>query len=144
MIIEMNSGDPLVMLIDESATDNKVNTKMLMHYGFSQRVSVFNNTKDALSYLRAATANEQDHSRVPCIIFVSCKLFLNKEMPFMKAYNELPKELKLKCKIVMLSGFADAGTAVKERSIFMQLNKPLIGRDVESLASSMRAYAQAV
>jgi len=114
-----------VMFIDDNELDNFINKKLIESENFAAEVQTYLSAPEALAYLKS---NATDAALLPDIIFLDIIMPVMDGFAFLEEYARLPENLKLKCKIVMLStteSFTELNRANQNKYVRKFLNKPL-------------------
>ncbi len=121
-----------VLIIEDSAIDIFINTKVINQSGLSEEVISLPSARDALMYLEISASR----NILPNIIFLDIRMPDMDGFEFMVEFAKLSEEIKTKCKVVMLSSTIDPIELDKARSnelIFAFIPKPLTRLKVEEL-----------
>ncbi len=121
----------LVMVVDDSETDNAMNMQVISNNGFCNEVKTQTSAKKTLEYLRTTPADE-----LPDVIFLDIVMPEMDGFAFLTEFEKLPQDVHRKCKIVLLSSsdsFKDLNRANKNRFVKRFLNKPLTGTMLQAI-----------
>lgn len=125
-----------VWVIDDDELSNFLNETILKTQQLAQSIISFTTIDEALSSLNLASRQEIDFPDV---------ILLDMEMPgldgwdFLEKFNEVPKEVKGKCRLYMLSSSlneVDALKARKHEDVCDFIVKPLTVKNVEAIKAS--------
>ncbi len=122
-----------VMLVDDNEIDNIINEKIIEANEFADQVLVFQTGQDALDYLRENQADVED---LPEIVFLDINMPVMDGFQFLSDFEQLPNEVRERCKIIMLSSSIspkDIDRAASSRFVRKYLNKPLNARYLEAI-----------
>lgn len=95
----------LVMLVDDSDTDNFINKRILELSGFGYRIEIKNSGKSALEYLEAM---QDDEENIPDVLFLDINMPVISGFIFLYEFEKLPEQVKKKCQIVILTSSEDS------------------------------------
>jgi len=132
--IENKKANSAVILIDDSAIDNFVNTKIITRYQFANDIFVFSKPLKALKYLTDLDINLIDE--IPFMLFLDLDMPEMNGFEFLEAFSLLPDKLKNHIKIIILTSScnpADNERCIKYNSVVAYFNKPLIKSNLDSL-----------
>ncbi|HEX8548118.1 MAG TPA: response regulator [Cytophagaceae bacterium] len=120
---ENNVG--LVMLVDDSDTDNFINRRVLEISKFSSKIVVKDSGRSGLEYLEA---NKDDVTKLPDLIFLDINMPIVDGFVFLYEFENLSDEIRGKCKIIILSSSdnkRDIDRLVDNRYVVNFITKPL-------------------
>lgn len=132
--IENKKESSSVILIDDSAIDNFVNTKIITRYQFANDIFVFSKPLKALRYLTDLDLELTDE--IPFMLFLDLDMPAMNGFEFLDAFSLLFDTLKNHIKIVVLTSScnpADNERCSKYNSVVAYFNKPLIKSNLDSL-----------
>lgn len=112
-----------VMLIDDDPVNNMLNQQLISKGAFASKTTAFTTAAEALEFLSNAPAEEW-----PSILFLDIIMPEMDGFAFLEAFSNLPVEVSIKCKVVLLSSsesFEHLNKANKNRLVRKFLNKPL-------------------
>ena len=115
----------LIMLVDDSDTDNFINKRILELASFGYRIEIKNSGKSALEYLESM---KDDQENIPDVLFLDINMPVVSGFVFLYEFEKLPKEVKQKCKIVVLTSSEDQRDIKKimdNQLVKLYLTKPL-------------------
>ena len=114
-----------VLLVDDYEIDNIIHEKLIQASNFAENIIVRQSGDDAIDFLNnEAVKNNQ----IPDLIFLDIRMHLGDGFEFLEKYSELPNEILIKTKIVMLTSSLDDRDyerALKNRFVKFLLTKPL-------------------
>lgn len=125
-----------VWLIDDDELSNFLNEAILNTQQFAQSIVTFTSIDDALNSLNLTVRQEMDFPDV---------ILLDMEMPgldgwdFLEKFSEVPKEVKGKCRLFMLSSSlseADGSRARQHEDVCNFIVKPLTIKEVKAIKDS--------
>lgn len=132
--VENKKAKSSVILVDDSAIDNFVNTKIITRYQFANDIFVFSKPFKALKYLTDLDIKLTDE--IPFVLFLDLDMPEMNGFEFLDAFNLLPDKLKKNMKIAVLTSScnpADNERCSKNKSVVAYFNKPLIKSNLDSL-----------
>lgn len=121
----------LVLVVDDSETDNAMNTQVISTNGFCNEVKTQTSAKKALEYLRTTPADQ-----LPDVVFLDIVMPEMDGFAFLGEFEKLPEAVHSKCKIILLSSsdsFKDLNRANKSKFVKRFLNKPLTGNMLQAI-----------
>ena len=125
MELDIANRKELVMIIDDTLIDQFVAERMIVLYGFSKRVIVFESGISALEYLSRPDLLDDE---IPQVIFLDIRMPEMDGFEYLDAYAILDEKVKSKIKIVMLtSSFSESDRERANSSKYVNyfLTKPL-------------------
>jgi CheY-like chemotaxis protein len=96
-----------VLLVDDNEIDNFISRRVIEKAGFADHIDIRISGREALDFLKANAENEK---LLPDIIFLDLNMPVVDGFLFLFEYDDLPGEVKRKCKIVVLSSVLDDKT----------------------------------
>jgi CheY-like chemotaxis protein len=114
-----------VMVIDDNEIDLYIAEMVMETVGFAEKVICVGSAKEALTYLKPLNENTEE---LPNLIFLDINMPEMTGFDFLKAYEDLPENIKKKCIIMMLTSSLDEDDRMQaESNQFVRkfLNKPL-------------------
>ena len=93
-----------VMIIDDNAIDRYITSRMVMKNKFGKKVLEYCDARKALQYLQE---NQQDLEAMPQVILVDIYMPLMSGLEFLEGYAELPRAVRKRCKIYVISSSLD-------------------------------------
>lgn len=96
----MERNPDLVMLVDDSDTDNFISRRVLEISGFAKRILIKDSGRSALEYLDANKDNAQE---LPDLIFLDINMPIVDGFVFLFEFEGMSDLIKEKCKIIILS-----------------------------------------
>lgn len=94
----------LLVLIDDSPFDLKINTRIAEHAGLFREVLRFSSGKSALEYL---LENQNIPEKLPSLILLDIQMPEMNGFEFVQHYAQLPAAAREKCKLAILSSTDD-------------------------------------
>lgn len=89
-----------VLLVDDCEADQLIARKIMQITGFAKDVVVKNSGQSALDFLKDARNHPTD---IPDVIFLDLNMPILDGISFLRAFEDLPNEVKENCKIIVLS-----------------------------------------
>ena len=133
----MSSFLKTVLLVDDYEIDNIIHEKLIQANNFAENIIVRQSGDDAIDFLNnEAVKNNQ----IPDLIFLDIRMHLGDGFEFLEKYPELPEEILIKTKIVMLTSSLDDRDherALKNRFVKLLLIKPLSFVQLEDLKTRL-------
>jgi len=129
----ITKGFELVMLIDDSSTDNFINERVIQMSGFSRQIITKDTGRIALEYLKT---NIENSDKIPEVIFLDLNMPVVNGFAFLNEFKNLPENIKKISKIVILTSSEKIEDidAVKELPIIMDyISKPLSEKSLQNL-----------
>ena len=129
------------LLVDDDATTNHVNKRLLDRSGVSGEVRVALNGKEALKYLKALA--EQEQPLRPDLILLDLKMDQMDGFLFLDHYTQLPASQKARMLVALTSSasFYDLARLKKYPDVADHIYKPLTEAHVQSFAESLAETA---
>ena len=90
----------LIMLVDDSDTDNFINRRVLEISGFTKKIVIKDSGRSALDYLND---NQNNVSELPELIFLDINMPIVDGFVFLYEFGEMSQEVRNRCKIIILS-----------------------------------------
>lgn len=126
-----------VMLVDDNELDNFINQKIIESSSFAERIYVNTSGASALDFLKNLLVNKKmTKALLPDLIFLDINMPLMDGFQFIDEYNKLPKEIKQKTKIIILTTSIcgrDKEMALKYGDAISFINKPLTEESLSNL-----------
>lgn len=119
------------VLIDDSDIDLFIQRRFLEVYNFSNQLFLYKSAEEALAWLRAINGEP-----APDIIFLDLNMPENDGFAFLKDFNDLPKSVTSKSRIVVLTSSnsaLDREQALSHDNVIQFITKPLKQTDIEEL-----------
>lgn len=126
----------IVLLIDDSDIDSMVNKRVIEKAGLSSVVVAKNSAQSAYEYLLEIASDKVE--LIPDTIFLDIRMPEMDGFGFLELFENLPKSIHAKSKIVMLSSSIDSEDykkAMDNRFVKQFLNKPLHKESVINLTN---------
>lgn len=121
----------LVMLVDDNDTDNFINKRIIELTNFASNIEIKNSGKSALEYLEQ---NKNDDDKLPNLIFLDINMPIVDGFVFLYEFENFPKNVKEKCKVVILSSSdnkRDIDKIVNNNYVIKFITKPLTEEELE-------------
>ncbi len=115
----------LVMLVDDNDTDNFINKRIIELTNFATKIEIKNSGKSALEYL---TKEQNNIDKLPDLIFLDINMPIVDGFVFLYEFEHYPKQIKEKCKIIILSSSdnkRDIDKIVNNDFVIKFITKPL-------------------
>ena len=126
-------GLELVMLIDDSSTDNFINERVIQMSGFSRKIITQTKGRGGLDYL---LAKKENMSEIPELIFLDLNMPVVNGFAFLEEFKNLPEEVKIKSRIVILTSsekIEDIDEVKEHPLIIDYISKPLSEKSLQNL-----------
>jgi CheY-like chemotaxis protein len=126
------------MLIDDNEIDNLINQKMIESVNLCENILVYSGARSALEYLK----NIESIKNIPKDVLLPEYIFLDVDMPFMDGFQfmdefrKLSDEVKVNCKIILLTSSIDPKDiqkSKKDKFIMKYLTKPLTQENLKKI-----------
>ncbi len=127
----------LAMIVDDNEIDNLVGTKMIEHALCASKIINFYCAQSALKYLNK---NIYQLDQIPDIIFLDINMPEMNGFEFLDRFNALPRSLKDKCKIVMLTSSidrSDINNTLSHSCVTNFISKPLSIKALHKLKENL-------
>lgn len=114
-----------LMIIDDSAIDLFISSRMITKNNFSNEILQYTNAWEALQYLKD---NQENITALPEIIFLGIYIPMMSGFEFLDEYDQLSDTLKNHCKTYVLSSSldkADLSRAQNNKNVVGFLAKPI-------------------
>ncbi len=131
--METHFQDKHILLIDDDAVSNMINTKIIKK-NFDFTVNAFTNAKVALDQLMHWTKSANGES--PQIIFLDINMPLMDGWEFLEEYQKFPESLLSICKVYMLTSSIDLDDIEKAKTYPLVsdfISKPLTSEKLRNL-----------
>lgn len=115
----------MVMLVDDSDTDNFINKRVIELSKFTAQILIKNSGRSALEYL---AEHEHQPERLPNLIFLDINMPIVDGFVFLYEFEEFPEAIKNHCKIIILSSSnskRDIDRIIDNRYVVDFITKPL-------------------
>lgn len=126
-----------VLLIDDSEIDNFINKTVLSKSDLISEIFVKSSGSEALEFLE----NLKDiPDSFPDYIFLDIRMPIMDGFQFMEEYSRLPKEVKNRCKVYILSSSIDPIDLEKAKNyedVERHLTKPLAHHSINVLINNI-------
>lgn len=119
------------LLIDDSDIDLFIQRRFLEVYNFSDELFLYKSAEEALAWLQ-----NMNGAVPPDIIFLDLNMPESDGFSFLDDFMELPENIKLKSKIVVLTSSnsaKDREQAFSYKNVIQFITKPLKQTDIEEL-----------
>jgi CheY-like chemotaxis protein len=126
---------PLIMLVDDSAIDNFVNSKILKRYGFSDNIMAYTKTRNALRYLLKINPHTP-YEEIPSFIFLDLNMPEIDGFEFLATFALLSDKIKKQVRVVVLTSSInpmDVETCHKYDFVLTFLYKPLVKSNLDAI-----------
>lgn len=131
--MEVQTGNKGIMLIDDDAVTNMLNTKIIkMNFNFDVRD--YANAQVALEQLKQCCQSFPE--KLPFIIFLDINMPIMDGWEFLEEFQKLPKEAREKSKVIMLTSSIDVEDIEKAKTFPVVSNfvsKPLTPQKLKDL-----------
>ena len=127
------NGLDLIMLIDDSSTDNFINERIIQMSGFSKNIITKTNAKNALEHLVSKKDNGEE---IPQLILLDLNMPVVNGFAFLEEFMKLPESIRKKTKIVILTSsekIEDIDEIKKNPEIMDYILKPLSEKSLQNL-----------
>ena len=127
------NGLDLIMLIDDSSTDNFINERIIQMSGFSKNIITKTNAKNALEHLVSKKDNGEE---IPQLILLDLNMPVVNGFAFLEEFMKLPESIRKKTKIVILTSsekIEDIDEIKKNPVIMDYILKPLSEKSLQNL-----------
>lgn len=126
-----------VMLIDDCEIDNYVNEIIIKRAGFAENVYKHNGALGSLEFLKnIEMLNYTAINLLPSVLFLDINMPMLDGFQFLDEFNNFPKLLNKKIKIVILSSSSnpsDIKRASQYKQVVKFLHKPLRKEDLNNI-----------
>lgn len=126
-----------VMLVDDNEIDNLINQKMIEGTAFADNIFVSSSAISAIDFLKnISKIKETGDKLLPSIIFLDINMPIMDGFQFLDEFENLPKNIKGKCKVVMLSSSLnprDIEQAKNNDYVHEYFTKPLKAEDLNKI-----------
>ena len=113
----------ILMLIDDNKIDLFIHNEVIKRIPYEKTILQYVFAGDAITYL-----TENDISKWPDVILLDIHMPIMNGFDFLIEYAKLPKELRDKCRVIMVSSSLDTEDLKKAKlnsEVFDYLEKPL-------------------
>jgi len=127
------NGLDLIMLIDDSSTDNFINERVIQMSGISKSIITKTNAKNALEHLLSKKDNGEE---IPQLILLDLNMPVVNGFAFLEEFMKLPQNIQEKTKIVILTSsekIEDIDEIKKNPAIMDYISKPLSEKSLQNL-----------
>lgn len=114
-----------IMIVDDNEIDNYIVKVLLKNNNVANDILEFDNGLKAIEYLQT---NKDDPENLPEIILLDIYMPLVDGFQFMEMFNDIKLDLKIKCKICIVSSSIDNNDILKtkmDQNIFAFVTKPI-------------------
>ena len=126
-----------VMLVDDNEIDNLINEKMIEGTGFAHNVFISSSAISAIDFLKNITkVKDVDGTLLPSIIFLDINMPIMDGFQFLDEFENLSKQIKDNCKVVMLSSSMNPRDIEQAKSndyVHEYFSKPLKAEDLDKI-----------
>lgn len=126
----------MVMLVDDSDTDNFINKRVIELSKFTPQILIKDSGRNALEYL---AAHEHQPELLPDLIFLDINMPIVDGFVFLYEFEDFPEAIKNHCKIIILSSSnskRDIDRIIDNRYVIDFITKPLSLDAMTGLKSS--------
>lgn len=126
----------MVMLVDDSDTDNFINKRVLELSKFTTQILIKDSGRSALEYL---SENVYNPEKLPDLIFLDINMPIVDGFVFLYEFEEFDEAIKNHCKIIILSSSnskRDIDRIIDNRYVVDFVTKPLSLEAIASLKGS--------
>ena len=104
MSVEALTKFETIMIIDDNTIDLYITSRVIQKNNIARKVLEYTCALDAIDYLKQ---NAKNKSVLPNLIFVDIYMPLMSGFEFIQAYSKLPFDLKMHCRVFMVSSTID-------------------------------------
>jgi len=132
------AGVNCIALVDDDATTNFLNKRMILKSGYAKQVVILKNGKEAIDYL--SEEMDENHPR-PNLILLDINMPIMNGFQFLDAYEALPETHKADQVVVLLSSSEQPldKLEAEKRGVDTYIAKPLKATSIEKLIESYNA-----
>ncbi|UOQ97278.1 response regulator [Hymenobacter sp. 5317J-9] len=122
-----------VLLVDDDATNNFLNERLLKRHDVAERILVAENGQQALAMLRQSGAGPQPH--YPSLILLDIQMPVMNGIEFLEAFQLLPPAQRHATTVVVLTTSADARDLSRLDGLPAagRINKPLTPEKIDTV-----------
>lgn len=113
------------MLVDDDATTNYLNKRLLERMDIADSIEVVTNGEEALKFIRTSNDNQLV---LPDLMFLDIKMPVMDGFEFLETYHNLPENLRKGIVVMMLTSsasFYDLERLKKYSTVEQHISKPL-------------------